>query len=253
MRMAIACVFLLVTTIPSIAATGPLLATYSIRWAGIEVARLGVDVHLGQHDYRARWDGATTGLVGTLFPFVASGEVEGRIEGVELSPEHYRGRSTWGDGGSIWRVEFDPDGRASEIEIERDDLGPRDPVPAPLRVGPDPVTLALTALARAEPGTRIEGRSFDGRRVLGYDFACDDPPMVQAGETTLTCLVSAELVAGGTQRWRESRRGDAEPIRVWLRAEPGSARYLPVRAETVSRFGTVTAELVAIERPPRSG
>jgi hypothetical protein len=178
MRRSIGLVLAILAAPLPVKSAEPVVATYAFRWAGLEVARLELDVRVDGKDYRARWEGSTTGLAGGLFPFVSSGEVEGRIDGAELRPQRYRGRSAWSDGASSWRVAFDPDGRATEILIERDDLGAREPVPPRLQVGPDPMTLALAALARVGPGARLEGRSFDGRRALRYELACGDPPGV---------------------------------------------------------------------------
>jgi hypothetical protein len=140
------------------------------------------------------------------------------------------------------------------VEVPADDLAEREPVPIELRVAPDPVSLALVAIARAAPGARLGGQSFDGRRALRAELACDDAG--QAGPTTeLGCTISGRLLAGASRSWRNRDPSDAErePWRVWLRPGLQGQGFWPVRLEAPSRFGTVNARLVGLKRPPAAG
>ena len=149
-------------------------AVYAFSWAGLDVGRLEVLLEADGGGYRASWEAGTAGLVGTLFPFSSQGTAEGRRDGERYLPSRYDGRSAWRDGGSQWRVAFAADGRATQIEVPADDLAGREPVPEALQVGPDPASLALAAIARAAPGIRLDGQSFDGRRAVRVELACAD-------------------------------------------------------------------------------
>src|SRR5687767_10563709 len=72
-------------------------ATYAFSWRGGDVGTLEVSVATDGAGYRASWDGATTGLVGALFPFASRGAAEGRRDGGRHLPSAYAGRSEWRD------------------------------------------------------------------------------------------------------------------------------------------------------------
>ena len=226
-------------------------AVYAFSWAGLDVGRLEILLEADGGGYRASWEAGTAGLVGTLFPFSSQGSAEGRRDGERYLPSRYDGRSDWRDGGSQWRVAFAADGRATQIEIPADDLAGREPVPEALRVGPDPASLALAAIARAAPGIRLDGQSFDGRRAVRIELACADVDAT----TDLACTVSGRLLAGASRAWRERSQGEAErePWRVWLRTGVHGDGFWPVRLEAPSRFGTVEARLISIDRLPTAG
>jgi hypothetical protein len=127
-------------------------------------------------------------------------------------------------------------------------LADREPVPEGLRVGPDPATLALTAIAVAGPEARLSATSFDGKRAVRYALACGAPEAAD-----LPCTIEAELLAGASRRWRDQRTQEKRPpVRVWLRPGVRESGLWPVRIEAESRFGTVEARLVRVERPSGS-
>jgi Protein of unknown function (DUF3108) len=197
-------------------------AVYAFSWAGLDVGRLEVRFEADGGDYQARWQAETTGLVGALFPFTSQGAVKGRREGESYLPSSYGGHSRWRDGGREWRVAFAPDG----IEVPADDLAEREPVPIELRVAPDPVSLALVAIARAAPGARLGGQSFDGRRALRAELACDDAG--QAGPTT-------ELAARSpAASWPAPRAVGGTVTRATPSASRGAFGCVPVCRARVS-------------------
>jgi hypothetical protein len=252
----LAAVILALGTTP--AAAESLTATYVVTWRGLEVGTLDAEVAADGDGYRAAWQGRTTGLIGTLFPFATTGTSEGaRGRGGAFLPREHTGHSRWRDGDRAWRVVFGGDGRAAEVEVPADELAEREPVPAALRVGPDPAALALTAIAAAEPGARMVASSFDGKRAVRFALTCGDAASDQGGvgPAEIACTVESELLAGASRRWR-ARSPDAreaEPVRVWLRQGMGGQGYWPVRAQAVARFGRVEVRLVRMEHHPAAG
>ena len=202
---------------------------------------------------RRRWAGRTTGVVGALFPFESRGSAQGRRDGDRLAVDRYGGESSWRDGGSTWQVTFGADGRATAVEMPASERAERDPVPAELQVAPDPATLALTAIAASRPGTRLNARSYDGRRVIGFALACAETEPAATDE--LACAISGELLAGGLRntRFPEREQADRKPVQVWLRRGLQGPGYWPVRLEAASRFGTVTVRLIAIDHGRDAG
>ena len=198
------------------AADGALTAVYVFSWAGMDVGELRAEVVETGDGYRTVWSGRTTGLIGTLFPFTSSGAAQGRRAGARYLPEAYDGQSRWRDGGGAWRVEFGQDGRASAVQVPPADLVDREPVPAALRQGPDPASLALMAIAAAGPGARLAAVSFDGKRAVGFDLAC---------AATRGDRRRARLLGRDRDCWRVPRGNGAsaqpepdqrQPVRVWL-------------------------------------
>ena len=236
------------------AADGALTAVYVFSWAGMDVGELRAEVVETGEGYRTVWSGRTTGLIGTLFPFTSSGAAQGRRAGARYLPDAYDGQSRWRDGGGAWRVEFGQDGRASAVQVPPADLVDREPVPAALRQGPDPASLALMAIAAAGPGARLAAVSFDGKRAVGFDLACAATIVATDGE--LACSVESRLLAGASRQWRERQPEPDQrlPVRVWLRPSVAVDEFWPVRVEAPSRFGTIAARLTSLEkRAPTAG
>ena len=148
-----------------------------------------------------------------MFPFELRGSAQGRRDGDRLAVDRYGGESSWRDGGSTWQVTFGADGRAAAVEMPASERAERDPVPAELQVAPDPATLALTAIAASRPGTRLNARSYDGRRVIGFALACAETEPAATDE--LACAISGELLAGGceTRAFRSGNRRTASQCR----------------------------------------
>ncbi|MFL5334393.1 MAG: hypothetical protein ACJ8H8_14690, partial [Geminicoccaceae bacterium] len=58
-------------------ATDSITATYAFSWAGMEVGTFEARVEATAATYSARWEGRTTGIVGTMFPFTSRGSAQG--------------------------------------------------------------------------------------------------------------------------------------------------------------------------------
>ena len=225
-------------------------AAYSITWAGLEVGAVAVELTRDGDAYDVRYEARTVGLVGSLWPFSATGASEGRLGGDGLAAARHGGQSRWDDSDRVWRIAFAPDGRATEIVVPANDAGDREPVPEPLRVGPDPLSLALMAIEAARPGLVLDGRSFDGRRVLDLQLRCGGADGVVPASTgaegagPLLCAVDGQLVAGASKRWRDRPQEPRPPTQVRLERGVLGAGWWPVEIEASSRWGTITATLV---------
>jgi Protein of unknown function (DUF3108) len=243
---------LLTLWIPS-AEAQPTSAIYAFSWAGLDIGQVELRLTADADSYELNWQSRTTGWFGTLFPFLSDGTATGRIEGKSYRPTAYTGRSEWRDGGSRWHVAFASDGRVSQVDVPPEDIAEREPVPLELQVGPDPASLALSAVARAGPGFRLTARSFDGRRAFAYHLSCAKAESGPA-PPELACTIGAQLLAGASRRGRaESSDGsERKPIRVWLR-RAGDGQYWPTLLEADSRFGTVSARLVSMAPSPAAG
>ena len=235
------------------------VADYEIAWEGLHIGGFDTELVADPERYRITYSARTEGLLGWLFPFVSGGFSEGRRADRQTIAEHYQGGSEYRDETHSWAVTFDTDGQAAEILVPAEDLAERDPVPEALRIAPDPLALALGAIGQAEPGLRLEGTSFDGKRALRFELACADAltPVTDvpagaaaaANREELVCTVGGKLVAGSSERWRQRNQDNEqrEPATVWLRRGLVEGGFWPVRVEATTRFGAVTVELVNIE------
>lgn len=230
-------------------------ASYALRWSGIEVARFDVLLTANAVDYRIGYAARTTGLVGTLFPFTSEGASEGQMADPGPVPVRYAGASERRAGRSAWSVVFGPDGATAEVDVTTPEDEERDPVPTHLQKAPDPLALALRATRAAGPGARFQDTSFDGKRAVTFELACEpaetpvEPERRPAGlavDRLLSCTLDGKVAAGQSRRWGSGRDDDGRPAEVLLSPGIVPGRYWPVRVEAETRFGAVVAEMVAL-------
>ena len=241
------------------ALAGSIEADYSMRWMGIEIGRFEVELHTSPTDYRLAYTAHTTGALGWLVDFTSKGTAQGQLTDHGPSARRYEGSSAWDDGESRWQVGFASDGRVTELVLDEASQGDREPVPAELRVGPDPFTLGLEALFDAGDKKRLSGQSFDGKRVMGFTMDCAAAPgpiqpaaLVAPQGGALLCSAKSELVAGRSKRWGDQVDKDNEarpPARLWLLSGIGGLPHWPVRIEAGTRWGAVTIELDRLVDP----
>jgi hypothetical protein len=245
---------------PAAAATGePLEADYVVRWSGIEIGRFTTELRRNAERYHLAYRARTSGPLRWLVGLESDGWAIGRLVDGGVEAEHFRGESSWRTGNGSWRISFAEDGRATEVTVDAATRADREPVPEPLRRGPDPLSLMLGAMQAASAGEVVEGYSFDGRRAVRYTLSCgtEASPIqpVALGATprdALACSADGELVAGRSKRWGDrvdAENRDREPVRIWLVPELGGMPHWPVRIEAESSWGTVTVELERFTDP----
>jgi hypothetical protein len=236
-----------------------LQAGYVVRWGGIEIGRFDTELRRTGAEYHLGYHARTSGPLNWVVDFSSTGWSAGRLDTEGVAPRHFRGQSRWRDGEGFWRVSFGADGGVTELELDEATRADREPVPEPLRQGPDPLTLMLQAMLEATAGDRVEGRSFDGRRAMGYELTCAlEPSLIQPvalGPETyqaLLCEADGALLAGRSKRWSdraEEQGQERTPARIWLVPGVGGWPHWPVRIEADSRYGTVAVELARFTEP----
>lgn len=246
--------------LPAAAVAENVEAGYSVRWAGIEIGRFEVDLRTGAGGYRLSYSARTTGAVAWFFEFESAGLAMGRLTPAGPSVDRYEGRSVRDeDRGSHWQVDFAPNGTVAAVVLDAESRDDREPVPAELMVAPDPFTLAFQGLLEAAAGKRLEGRSFDGKRVMDFYMDCAPAPgpvhpaaFPAPRGGALFCTADGELLAGRSKRWGErtdEHNEDRPPARLWLAPDVGGLPHWPVRIEAEGRFGAVTIELDHLVEP----
>ena len=244
---------------PAAADERPLEADYVVRWSGIEIGRFTTELRRSDERYHLAYRARTSGPLRWVVGLESDGWAIGRLADGAVQAEHFRGESSWRNGAGYWRVSFAADGRATEVEVDEATRADREPVPEPLRRGPDPLSLMLAAMQRAAAGDVLKGQSYDGRRAMRYTLACEaerspiQPVALGAApREALACAADGELVAGRSARWSgqpEAQTRERGPVRIWLVPELGGMPHWPVRIEAESRWGTVTVELESFTDP----
>lgn len=223
-------------------------AAYTVHWGGFEVASIDTTLVLDAARYRMTWSGGTTGFLGRLFPLETEGVSEGARAGDALLPERFAGESRRAEESRPWSVAYAPDGRAIRVELPADERDEREPVPAALQRGPDPLTLALETVLAAAPGLAASATSFDGRRAMRLSASCGAAPIAAAAgddppRPALLCSIKGEVTAGRHRRWHDRDQARREPVRVRLEQGVVGELWWPVRIEAPTRWGTVVAHL----------
>ena len=248
--------FCVAACLPMVSEAEPVRASYALSWLGVEVATVETELFESDGSYRLAWRGQTSGFLGAVHPFASEATSEGELEAAGRRPRLHAGRSLRGGESRAWAVDFDAAGKAVRVAIPEDDRQDREPVPAALRVGPDPLSLALSALDRAGPGSRQTGTAFDGRRAFELSASCADAPEPLPGMgEALLCTVDGKLLAGASRRWRDRGEPPQEqpPTRIWLGRDVVTGGWWPVRVEAPTRWGTVTARLLPAGPPRPAG
>jgi hypothetical protein len=234
-------------------AVPPIQAEYSVRWAGIEVGRFHTELRIDGDRYHLAYQAMTAGPLRWVSNFHSSGWSLGRMSRSAVEPEHFRGESDWGEGLRFWQLSFDAAGEVSELVLDAKTRADREPVPAALRRGPDPLSVLLQAMQQVSAERPFEATVFDGRRVVELTLRCShgQSPVELAAlgpptRSALRCLVDGERIAGQSKRWSESAEGhrqERRPVTTWLVPGIGGLPHWPVRIEAESRFGLVSVEL----------
>jgi hypothetical protein len=236
----------------------PLLAQYEVRAAGMAVMRVEAMLDLDGPRYLIRTRSRTTGLVGALSSGDQVTAAEGRWQGAEPVPAHYRVDGMWRGTRRLVVMDWTTPGIPRISAIEPPNEAEREAVPDALQRGTMDALSALAKLTRAVAETGrcdLQAAVFDGRRRADYTvrtlgFAPLPTGGAWSGEA-LRCGFEGRVIAGfrGDQDPEEARR--PQPATAWMaRVAPGRPP-LPVLIEMPSRwFGTIRAALVGLEAAP---
>jgi hypothetical protein len=229
------------------AAAGTLAFEYQVDWGYITLAEASVSLtELGER-YTLLGKGRTEGIIGLLFDWQGMARTEGIASNDERWPLLHSNEGIrdgakmathvdWSEAGTP-RTETDPPPDLEEVTR----------VPETSIDGTsDPFTALMTVLDTLNEKRRCEGKAkvWDGRRRYdlvvehgGTDDLVADRPWAYAGPT-IKCSLSIERIGGF---WRETSSS-----RMILAADIAGGRYVPVRAEFETGFGTIVGRL----RPP---
>ncbi len=239
---------------PAAAEAAEVRAAYRVAWIGLPVAAGTVEARTGSDRYSVSYDFETIGFLGLLFSARTMVEAEGTLDRGRPTPERFVADGRWRGRDHRSALDFRPDGSLAGMQVDADDAD-REPVPAALRRGPDPLSLAVEAALGAAAGRTLDGESFDGRRATRADLRCGGLAAVPGGDgrpatEALRCELTARLVAGASRRYRARGMKLDGPVVVWL--EPGIVpdAVWPIRVEASTSYGAVVATLQSLRVSP---
>jgi hypothetical protein len=237
----------------------PLLAQYEVRAAGITVMRVEATLDLDGPQYLVRTRIRTTGLVGLFSSGDQVTTAEGRWQGAEPIPAHYRVEGAWRGTRRRVVMDWDTPGIPRLSAIEPPNETEREAVPDALQRGTMDALSALAKLTRAVAETGrcdLQAAVFDGRRRADYSARTSGFAPLPAGSAwsgqALRCGFESRVIAGFRDDLDPEEARRPQPATAWMAAVAPGRPPLPVLIEMPSRwFGTIRAALVGLEAAPR--
>ncbi|MEZ5838513.1 MAG: DUF3108 domain-containing protein [Geminicoccaceae bacterium] len=262
MLRAVTAILVAVRATTAIAADGPpppepvdATARYEVRWTGLTVGEILVNVKTDASGRALRLDSRTAGALDWFFTYRSTITSTTGLEAGRPVTTRFAASRAFNDQEQDWSLTFDAAGRILQGEISAEIAAEHEPVPPELQHGPDPLAFAIDALARLGPGVNLQGDTFDGKRVLHLDIDCgvDREPVSPIPETpqqpALACRIGGELLAGARKDdddddEEDERTGRERTVTARLvdNLIPGYAIPAIIQAET--RWGTVVTRLV---------
>lgn len=232
-----------------------LTLSYLVAWGHVTLAEAEVSYRQSGSRYHLVGSGRTRGLLDLLFSWRGRAETEGVVKagGRQSLVHQHEGTSkkktrwtrvAW-NGAAPPETEARPPADPAKVT----------PVPAASTRGTsDPFTVLLSVLDRLAATGRCdaEAKVWDGRRRydlsvthLGVEDLAADRPWAYEGEA-IRCALDYERIGGFWREapgWRDP--DDDAPIRrvIWA-AEIAPDRWVLVRAEMETRYGTVVGRLL---------
>lgn len=249
---------LLAILIPGAAAAqhpASLQLSYETYAAGLHVAGVETELHLGPAKYRMDLKYHTTGLVGALFHGHQSDRVDGVWRGGRAVPSHFRGEGWWRGIDRLTEIEY-LNGRPMVRDLIPPNAEEREEVPEKIRENTVDTLTALVQLLRAVADTgrcELTVRTFDGRRATEIEAHTVGQETLEPTSRSsfsgraLHCDFSGRLLAGF--KHGDTKETESKPLHgsAWLAPVAAGGPALPVRMAFETRwFGDATMYLTTI-------
>jgi hypothetical protein len=225
---------------------------YEIAWGHLTLATASVRYREAEDRYEIDGDGETDGFLEYLFDWQGAARTAGDRQGGARSPSFHEHYGEWSEGRRATRVDWgadDPPKTKTEPPPDHDEVTP---VAMSATAGSvDPFTALLGVLDRLHARGRCEGRTriWDGRRLYRLKVTHDGPDNLEADRPwsyagpTVRCRLAIERMGGFRREpgsWSKPEHERRQT--VWV-AKLAGERWIPVRAEFESSYGTIVGRL----------
>ena len=227
----------------------PLTLGYQVAWGNFALAEAEIAYRQSDSRYHLVGRGRTQGLLEWFVTWHGRSETEGLLAPGGRRPLAHQSEGTWNDQTRFTQVDWADPGKPLTETRPPPDPEQVTPVPEAATLGTsDPFTALLDVLDRlAETGRcEAEAKIWDGRRRydmavshLGPETLVADRPWAYAGPA-IGCALSHQRIGGF---WRDSEVPVAGRRVVWA-AEIAPGRWVLVRAEVETSYGTVIGRLL---------
>lgn len=225
-------------------------ARYSVHWGLLRLAELDLRWTLRKDDYTVDMDARTRGIIRAVFKAESSLTASGAREKDALRPARFSTQSQFNSKAFARDMAFTTSGNATitravkpeDFEIERE------PIPAELQKGPDPLSAFLMTLLA--PSDMQGQRSYDGVQVLESNLECGDTP--EALKKTKRsvfygmaqqCALMGDVIAGDIIEEDDSDKEEVDgrdfQTALWFARTADEVLRLPVRVIAQSERGTL--------------
>ena len=246
---------LLAALAPAPADAEELTFGYQLAWGNLTLADAEVSYRQSGSHYHLVSSGRTSGFLELFFSWHGRAETKGLLRADGRRPLLHRHEGVWEDKTRWTQVDWNGAAVPKTEAEPPPDLEVVTPVPDESVAGTsDPFTVLLSVLDRLAATGRCdaEAKIWDGRRRydlsvthLGEETLTADRPWAYEGDA-VACALDFERIGGFWREaasWREPDETAPQRRVVWA-AEAAPGRWVLVRAEMETRYGSVVARLL---------
>ncbi len=225
---------------------------YEAYYAGLNMARLDLQLDLGSASYEVRSRLRMLGIVNRLWPWEMSAYAKGLRHGSRIEPLTSGQWNNWGGKERFIDMRF-MNGIPQVVRIKPDSkTDDRPTVPAKERLGSmDAMGAILTLLTHLDGKEECEARIpvFDGRRRYNLIAEADGSERLESNARSpfsgpaIRCILWMEKKGGFKERTDDRKDRYDRRARVWMGRISDGIPPVPVRMTYESRFGVVNGYL----------
>ena len=228
---------------------------YQLAWGHLKLADAEVSYRESGSHYHLVSSGRTSGFLELFFSWQGRAETKGLLQEDGRRPLVHRHEGTWEEKSRWTQVDWNGTAVPKTEAEPPPDLEVVTPVPDASVAGTsDPFTVLLSVLDSLAATGRCdaEAKIWDGRRRydlsvthLGEETLTADRPWAYEGDA-VACALDFERIGGFWREaasWREPDETAPQRRVVWA-AEAAPGRWVLVRAEMETRYGSVVARLL---------
>lgn len=238
---------------------------YDVYAGGLRALTASLAMDLGKNNYDVALEAQTQGFIGSLFPWKAHYETNGKTIGNRYRPTAHQSQSTWKKSVNTVEMKYNSKGvfeSKKELENDRPKAQKESANAASAKIASDAVdiltgTLQILQKVSLSDGCNSKAEVFDGKRRFNIVFSDEGIETLRPNRYSKfqgdarKCSVTVEPVAGFKEKdqkrgWmavqEHTRQRNRLPT-IWLAPLYQDGPTVPVRMEIASEYGSVVAHL----------